>query len=220
MANIVQLSGNSGTGKTRSMKSLDPTTTYIIDADRKGLSWIGWKNDYNKEKKNYIATSDPKLIFQVMKGVSEDRKEIKTLCLIGLNSIMSDREMAEARKPGFDKWMNLAIDIYELYTLAHELRDDLIVVTEMHIEPYEVDGETYWRGKYNGQKLTKLNMNGRLNYNLYTHVDHDSITGQNEYYFITQSNGRTEARSPEGVLPYKMENSLGEVIKRIQESGS
>lgn len=40
MATLIQISGNPGTGKTRSLKNLDPKTTYIIDGDRKGL-WIG-----------------------------------------------------------------------------------------------------------------------------------------------------------------------------------
>lgn len=219
MATIVQLSGNPGTGKTRSLKNLDPKTTYIIDGDRKGLPWKGWKSQYNKENKNYIATSDAKMIFQVMKGVSDTRSDIKVISLIGLNTIMSDREMSEARKPGFDRWMNLAIDIYELYNLAADLRDDLFIITEMHIEPYDVDGETHWRGKYNGQKLTKLNMNGRLNYNLYTFVEYDELNG-NTYHFITQNNGKTEARSPEGVLPFKMDNDMKQVLELIVESDS
>lgn len=219
MATIVQLSGNPGTGKTRSLKNLSPKETYIIDGDKKGLPWKGWKLDFNTESKNYLATSDPKIIYQVMKGISDTRPEIKQICLIGINSIMSDKEMAEAKKPGFDKWMNLALDIYELYTLAGDLREDLFIITEMHIEPYDVDGETHWRGKYNGQKLTKLNMNGKLNYNLYTYVEHDELNG-NSYYFVTQSNGKTEARSPEGVLPYKMNNDMAEVIQLIKESGS
>lgn len=115
--------------------------------------------------------------------------------------------------------MNLAVDIYELYNVAAELRDDLFITFEMHIESYEADGETHWRSKFNGQKLNKLNMNGKLNYNLYTSVEYDDING-NEYYFITQNNGRTEARSVEGVLPPKMENDINKVIELIVKSDS
>lgn len=85
-----------------------------------------------------------------------------------------------------------------------------------HIEPYDNNGFTNWRTKFDGKKLTKLNMSGKLNYNLYTKVDSQG-EGKNQYYLITQSDGTTEARSTKGVLPYKMENNLLEVVKLINE---
>lgn len=109
----------------------------------------------------------------------------------------------------------MATDIYELYNLAHNLREDLIVIFMAHIEPFEVDGETHWRTKTNGKKLTKMNLNGKLSYNLYTQVERDGEHSQ--YYFITQSNGKTEARSVEGVLDYKIPNDLGLVVGLIRE---
>ena len=47
--------GESGSGKTTSMRNLDPKTTYYIDADGKGLSWKGWRKQYSQENKNYFA---------------------------------------------------------------------------------------------------------------------------------------------------------------------
>ena len=38
MAKVICIMGESGSGKTTSCRNLDPTTTYYIDADRKGLS--------------------------------------------------------------------------------------------------------------------------------------------------------------------------------------
>ena len=49
MANIIGIMGESGSGKTTSMRNLDPKTTYYIDCDKKGLSWRGWKKQYNAE---------------------------------------------------------------------------------------------------------------------------------------------------------------------------
>ena len=43
MANIIGIMGESGSGKTTSMRHLDPSTTYYIDRDKKGLSSRGWK---------------------------------------------------------------------------------------------------------------------------------------------------------------------------------
>lgn len=74
--------------------------------------------------------------------------------------------------------------------------------------------------KTNGQKLTKLNMNGKLNYNLYTQVEFVADDEPAKYSLTTQSNGRNECRSAEGVLPFKMDNDLGLVAKLIRESDS
>ena len=58
MAKIIGIMGESGAGKTTSMRNLDPTTTFYIDCDKKGLSWRGWKKQYNKESIIYYCTDD------------------------------------------------------------------------------------------------------------------------------------------------------------------
>ena len=63
--------GESGSGKTTSMRNLDPKSTYYIDADMKGLSWKGWRSQYNKENKNYKATDDANVVSQFIKRIAE-----------------------------------------------------------------------------------------------------------------------------------------------------
>ncbi len=41
MSKVICIAGESGSGKTTSMRNLDPKTTFYIDADCKGLSWKG-----------------------------------------------------------------------------------------------------------------------------------------------------------------------------------
>jgi len=41
MSRVIAVAGESGAGKTTALRTLDPKTTCIIDADRKGLSWKG-----------------------------------------------------------------------------------------------------------------------------------------------------------------------------------
>jgi dephospho-CoA kinase len=38
---LIQITGEPGSGKSRSLKSLDPKETFIIDADGKGLAYAG-----------------------------------------------------------------------------------------------------------------------------------------------------------------------------------
>lgn len=57
MAKVICIMGESGSGKTTSMRNLDPDSTYYIDSDRKGLSWKGWKKQYNEKKKIISAAT-------------------------------------------------------------------------------------------------------------------------------------------------------------------
>mgnify|MGYP004619190905 CR=1 FL=1 len=59
MSKVICIAGESGSGKTTSMRNLDPKSTYYIDADKKGLSGKGWRKQYNTENKNYLACEMP-----------------------------------------------------------------------------------------------------------------------------------------------------------------
>lgn len=152
----------------------------------------------------------------MLKGISSSRPDIQVVIVDTITAIENDMEMRDMKKSGYDKWKDFAMDVYELYTIASQLRDDLIIVFCAHTESYQENGETYYRTKHGGQKSTKLNLNSRLSYNLYTDVTVSS-SGEREYWFITQTDGNTEARSVEGVLPYKMPNDLSMVVKLIRE---
>lgn len=217
MAKLIQISGLPGTGKTTGLRFLDPKETFVIDCDKKGLSWAGWSKEYNKENSNYVATSDITLIYKALKHISDNLPHVKYIAIDTINAITSDMVMLEMKKANFDQWKELAISIYELYDMIRStLRSDLIVFCMAHIEPYDNNGFIHWRTKFDGKKLTKLNMSGKLNYNLYTKVESQG-DGKNTYHLVTQSDGTTEARSTMDVLPYKMENNLLEVAKNIQE---
>lgn len=73
MSKVICIMGESGSGKTTSMRNLDPKTTYYIDADKKGLSWKGWRKQYNKENKNYLACA---IVHISMSGVTERLRKI------------------------------------------------------------------------------------------------------------------------------------------------
>lgn len=219
MSILVQISGKPATGKTTGARTLNPKTTYIIDSDEKGLPWKGWAKDYNSENKNYVKTSDPSQIYKIVKAVHDSRPEVNCLIIDTINTVMSNEEMAILKDPSRDAWKDLAVDIYDLYKLIRQLpREDLIVFVMAHIEPYDVNGVTNYRTMTNGKKLSKLNLNSHLRYNLYTEVVHNPIKEVNEYSLITQSDGTTEARSVMGVFESKrIPNDLEQVRLLIQE---
>ena len=100
MANIIGIMGESGAGKTTSMRNLDPTTTYYIDCDKKGLSWRSWKKQYNSENKNYYQTDVQEEVLHIMKGINTKRPNIKTVVIDTLNGIMVADEMRRMKERG------------------------------------------------------------------------------------------------------------------------
>ena len=158
MSKMICLMGESGSGKTTAMRTLDPSSTYYIDCDRKGLSWRGWREQYNAERKNFFQTRDLGQIGGVLMGISEKRADIKTIVIDTLNTAMVDQEVKQmGSKDGYSKWIDLAQNVWNICEAAATLRPDLTVSIVMHSETIRDDlGYSFTRVKTNGRKLEKV----------------------------------------------------------------
>lgn len=108
MSKVICIAGESGSGKTTSMRNLNPEETYYIDCDKKGLSWRGWKEQYNIENKNYTATDVPDKVQTLIQTISVKASHIKYIVIDTLNGIMIGDEMRRTKEKGYDKWVGLA----------------------------------------------------------------------------------------------------------------
>lgn len=70
MAKVIGIIGESGSGKTTSLRNLDPKTTFYIDCDKKGLNWKGWRKQYNVEAKNYWQTDSPSVVQNLLEKLN------------------------------------------------------------------------------------------------------------------------------------------------------
>lgn len=212
MANIIGIMGESGSGKTTSMRSLDPKTTYYIDCDKKGLSWKGWKSQYNAESKNYIKTDDQNKVLSLLKGIDEKCPNIKAVIIDTLNGIMVADEMRRSKEKGYDKWMDLATSVYGIIDYALTMRDDLTIIFVCHSQTVRDDsGYMFTSIKTNGQKLSKIGLETKFPIVLHAKC----VDG--EYVFETQANFST-AKSPMGMLESKtIPNDMSIVLKALEE---
>ena len=212
MSRIICVMGESGSGKTTSMRNLDPATTYYIDCDKKGLSWKGWKKQYNKENKNYYVTDDQNAILVLMKAINEKAPNIKTLVIDTLNGIMVADEMRRAGEKNYDKWLDLAVAVYGIIDYALTMRDDLTVIFICHSQTDRDDnGYNFTRIKTSGKKLDKIGLETKFS----TVLLAKCVDG--EYLFETQANFST-AKSPMGMFESKtIPNDITAVIKAIDE---
>lgn len=210
MSRAILVMGESGSGKTTSLRTLPPETTFIIDADRKGLSWRGWCKSYNTGKKNYFQTSSVPKIMEVLNRIDKgDLEHIKTVVIDTLNMCMTDDEMNRMREKTFDKWADLAWSIWGILTNIHLYREDLTVVCMAHAQTdRDENGYMFTRMKTSGRKLDKLVPEAKFTTVLLSR----EIDGK--YVFVTQAD-RSTAKSPMGCFPKEIPNDMAAVIAAL-----
>ena len=212
MSNVIGIMGESGSGKTTSIRNLNPEETYIIDCDKKGLSWKGWKEQYSDEKKNYTRTDFPQVVKQYLTNINDKAPHITTVVIDTINGIMVADEMRRSKDKGYDKWMDLASCVYDLVDYALTCRDDLNIIFMCHTQTEVNDsGYQFTHIKTSGKKLDKIVLESKFS----TVLLAKCIDGQ--HIFETQSNFST-AKSPLGVFEDKViENDLAKVIEAFKD---
>lgn len=194
------------------MEKLNPKETYYIDADKKGLSWKGWKEQYNKENKNYIATDFPSDVEKIIKGVNDTRPEIKYLIIDTLNGIMIGDEMRRSKEKGYDKWMDLATSVWNIVDSAYSYRDDLTIIFICHTQTERTeDGFQFTRIKTSGKKLDKISLESKFT----TVLLAKAVDGN--YIFETRANKST-AKTPKGAFDKDtIPNDITLVIEALKD---
>ena len=213
MSKSILIMGESGSGKTTSMRNLDPAETFYIDCDKKGLSWKNWKEQYNEKNKNYMATSDVQAIMSLLSKISNEQPQIKIVVLDTLNAIMIDDEFSRMKEKGYDKWQELAYSIYGIIQMSNVLRQDLTVILLMHsqTERDENTGEKFTRAKTSGRKLDKIVVESKLT----TVLLAKCVDGK--YIFETKNNNST-VKAPLGAFNTdRIENDIVKVLDALKD---
>jgi deoxyadenosine/deoxycytidine kinase len=214
MAKVIGLMGESGSGKTTAMRTLDPKTTFYLDCDGKGLSWKGWRDQYSVEKMNYWKTDLVGAVQSMLDKINTDGKfkHIKVVVIDTLNGLMVADEVRRMKEKNFDKWVDLAQCIWGLLDQAHKLRDDLTVILVCHSQTQkEDDGYTFTRIKTSGKKLDKLCVESKLT----TVLHAEAKDGQ--YIFRTHANKST-CKTPLGAFEGdEIPNDMAMVLKALEE---
>lgn len=211
---VILIMGESGSGKTTSMRGLDPKTTMYIDCDKKGLAWKGWKQQYNTESKNYFACDDPDIVLTLLKRVNrEDQFQHVTVCVIDtLNGMMVADEMRRSKEKGYDKWQDLAFSVYSIVDYALTVRENLTVIFTAHSQTdHDENGYLFTRTKTSGKKLDKIVLESKFPVVLLAKGDNG------QYVFETHANHST-AKTPLGAFESnQIPNDITAVLEALKD---
>ncbi len=202
MAQKTLVIGESGTGKSTSMRNLDPAITAIVNPVGKPLPF--------KSRNGKFTTLDNETkssaIVSWMKGQVRAGKKI--LIVDDFQYLLSIPYMDRIHEGGWDKWNDFGDDYFRLIDVCSELPDDVRVYYLSHCETLD-NGITTIKliGKLLREKIT---IEG-----LFTTVLRTSVIDQ-KYYFLTQNSGKDTVKSPMGMFgAYAVENDLAYIDDKI-----
>jgi hypothetical protein len=189
--------GESGTGKSTSLRNFDPGEVCYINPAKKPLPFKG----------KFEALTGTTDIRQISKFLRATNKKI--VVIDDGQYIMSFPYMQRLKETGWDKYNDIQSDYFQLIDLADNLPDDVTVYFLSHIQVME-DGRQKIKtiGKMLDEKIT---VEGMFTTVLKTYVS------DGKYYFVTQNSGSDTVKSPLGMFPtFAIDNDLKYVDEKIR----
>lgn len=215
MAITTLILGQSGTGKSTSIKTLDPKETFILNVLDKPLPFRGYKAKYKPisnegSEGNYYATDDYNRIMKAIKLVNDKRTEIKNLIIDDYQYVLCNEFMRRSSETGYAKFTDIGRNAWSVLNSLTSCRSDLFCFVLSHSD---LDADNRYKCKTIGKMLDdKITVEG-----MFTVVLHTQIIDGN-YKFLTQNSGQHIAKSPAEMFKDKyIPNDLQYVRKEMDE---
>ena len=207
----VLIAGESGSGKTYSIKNLNPDDVGIFLCEKNRLPF---RKQFPAYKVRNMKSEDDKIIRQsaVIQTMLRNPQKPKKIYIIDDSQyIMANEFFDRASEQGFQKFTDIGCNFRNLIHLVNnELPDDVIVYFLHHPETDSNTGKL--KAKTIGKLLDeKLTLEGCFDIVLFCRTD-----GQ-EHWFQTQSDGTNTAKSPEDMFEEKIPNDLAIVDATIRD---
>ena len=200
--------GNSGSGKSTSLRNLDPAKTLLIQCINKPLPFraVGWKKRISlKSEGNIIQTSDPVVIEKIMR---QSPHEI--VVIDDYQSVMVNELLARSSEKGYDKFTDIAKAAWNVFNAAGALADHRRVYILAHTQTDDF-------GQVRMKTVGKMVDNTLVPEGYFTIVLRTEVVN-GVYKFSTQSNGQDCCKSPVGMFPdLHIDNDLAVVDEQISE---
>lgn len=100
MANICMLLGKSGTGKSTSVKGLDPKETVVINVLGKRLPFKGSQGLYNAQNNNLFQRDDYQQIVTLLGQIDKSAIHVKNVIIDDMIYVMRKEYFKRAKETG------------------------------------------------------------------------------------------------------------------------
>ena len=211
IAEKILILAKSGSGKSTSIRNLDPETTMVIQPKKKRLpfphkNWKKWDKDSQSGSIFQINT------FSGIKAVLTKMEEVgkKTIIIDDFVYVLADRVMADVETKGFEKWTQLAVEFNDLMNHIDNMHEDIRVYIMTHTDEDDT-------GRIKMKTAGKLIDNLLTPEGMFTIVLGMTKTDSGSF-FITNGSSMTPYKSPMDMWKDKqIPNDLKEVDDRIVE---
>lgn len=198
--------GESGTGKSTSLRNLDPTKTLLIQSIGKPLPFRAkeWQLITKDNLTGSIFICDN--AETICKAIARTDREI--IIIDDYQYIMANEFMRRAKEKGYDKFTDIGERAWAVFNQALNLPMNKRVYILAHTET-DPFGKTKIKtiGKMLDEKIT---LEGMVTICLRTHVN------DGQYQFSTQNNGSDTVKSPMGLFETQfIDNDLKLVDDKI-----
>lgn len=209
MAEKILIIGKSGTGKSTSLRTLNPKETAILKCVNKKLPF---KKGDSTFKSMYLPTTQ-----EITKTVAEiliKAPHIKTIVLDDVFYNMAFENFRRVQEKGYNKYTEMAKNLFDIVTMPDAVkdRDDLVFVFMTHSDtnPNTLETDVKTLGK---MLDSQLGIAG-----LFT-VVLESCVVDGEYKFLTHNvTGSSVVKSPMDMFEEDyIDNDMSYVIEKLKE---
>lgn len=194
----VLIMGESGSGKSTSLRNFEPNEIGVLNVASKPLPF--------RKRLACVNNADYEKIIGIF-----NKYNLKSYAIDDSQYLLAFELFANASVKGYDKFTNMAVNFYNLIRFVqNNMPDDCIVYFLHHVE---TDANGKIKAKTIGKMLDeKLTVEGLFSIVLLCKINRDG-----QHVFITQSDGNTTAKSPMEMFPLEIDNDLKLVDKTIRE---
>lgn len=197
MAIIVMIYGQSGTGKSTSLRNFKTEDVCIVNVSGKPLPFRNKHKTFNTDDYMSIDTAIKKA-------------PAKSIVIDDATYLMTNEYMRTAKVTGYQKFTDMALNYFTLIKSAAALPDNKIVYFLGHSET-DVNGNEKFKtiGKMLDEKVT---LEGLFTIVLKT------VVQDGKYQFSTKNSGQDTVKSPMGLFDDALiDNDLAAVDRAIRE---
>lgn len=194
----VLILGESGSGKSTSLRNFEPEEVSVFNVAGKPLPF--------RKKLPVKFTSD----YATIEGLIQASKK-KAFVIDDSQYLLCFEAFAKAKETGYGKYTDMALHFYNLVQFViRQLPPDVIVYFLHHTEE---DSNT---GKIKAKTLGKM-LDNQLTVEGLFSIVLMCFTDGKKHVFVTQSDGMTTAKSPMEMFPLEIDNDLHLVDQTIRD---